>query len=345
MVERQHATGGYGTALAYDHDVELTGPEKAVLMLLSLDESTAAPIIAELDMDDLRKLREVATVMRAVPASALDSVYGEFVEKSQEAVAVPKGGVGYLRRIAIKALGEARTQEIFLEGPQSSLERLANADEVSLAAVLEGEHPQLVAAILSQIPTNKAVAVLEQLPEENRAGVLERLGKMSEVPAGLLEEVAATLSNELPQAGSEALISVDGIAKSAALVRRMNRETGEILLGNLAEDDADLATEIRRAMYTFEDLSMLDQKALRALLESVPSDKLVLALKTASEKFREQIFSSMSKRASDRLREDLEILGGVRLTDVEAAQREIVEQALMLAAEGVISLEEDHGVV
>lgn len=325
--------------------MELTGPEKAVLMLLSLDESTAAPIIAELDMDDLRKLREVATVMRAVPASALDSVYQEFLERSQEAIAVPKGGVRYLRRVATRALGEAKTQEIFLEGPQSSLERLASADDASLASVLEREHPQLIAAILSQIPTNKAVAVLEQLPEESRAGILERLGKMSEVPAGLLEEVAATLSNELPHAGTEALISVDGIAKSAALVRRMNRETGEILLGNLAEGDADLATEIRRAMYTFEDLSMLDQKSLRSLLESVPSDKLVLSLKTASEKLKEQIFSSMSKRASDRLREDLEILGGVRLADVEAAQREIVEQALMLAAEGVITLEEDHGMV
>ena len=325
--------------------MELTGPEKAVLMLLSLDESAAAPIIAELDMDDLRKLREVATVMRAVPASALDSVYHEFLEQTQEAIAVPKGGVRYLRRIATKALGEAKTQEIFLEGPQSSLERLASADEVSLASVLEREHPQLIAAIISQIPTNKAVAVLEQLPEERRAGVIERLGRMTEVPAGLLEEVAATLSNDLPQSGTEALISVDGIAKSAALVRHMNREVGETILGTLLEGDAELATEIRRAMYTFEDLSILDQKALRVLLESVASDRLIMALKTASDGLKEKIFSSMSKRASDRLREDLEILGGVRLSEVEAAQREIVEQALVLASEGVISLEEDHGMV
>lgn len=314
-------------------------------MLLSLDESAAAPIIAELDMDDLRKLREVATVMRAVPASALDSVYHEFLEQTQEAIAVPKGGVRYLRRIATKALGEAKTQEIFLEGPQSSLERLASADEVSLASVLEREHPQLIAAIISQIPTNKAVAVLEQLPEERRAGVIERLGRMTEVPAGLLEEVAATLSNDLPQSGTEALISVDGIAKSAALVRHMNREVGETILGTLLEGDAELATEIRRAMYTFEDLSILDQKALRVLLESVASDRLIMALKTASDGLKEKIFSSMSKRASDRLREDLEILGGVRLSEVEAAQREIVEQALVLASEGVISLEEDHGMV
>ena len=98
-------------------------------------------------------------------------------------------------------------------------------------------------------------------------------------------------------------------------------------------------------MYSFEDLILLDAKSLRVLLESVPSDKLVMALKTASEKLREHIFSSMSKRAAERLKEDLEILGGVRLADVEAAQREIVEQALMLAAEGVISLEDNSGMV
>ena len=323
----------------------LTGPEKAVLLLLSLDESTAAPVIAEMDTDDLRKLREVASMMRAVPATSLDAVYREFLEQSREAIAVPKGGVRYLRRIATKALGEAKTQEIFVDAPQTALERLASADVSALVSVLEREHPQLVAAIISQLPNEKAVQVIQHLPEEVRPNVIERLGKMTEIPAGLLEEVAATLSAELPAAGAEAFISVDGIAKTAALVRRMDRDIGESVLGMLADEDADLATSIRRAMYSFEDLILLDAKSLRVLLESVPSDKLVLALKTASEKLREHIFSSMSKRAAERLREDLEILGGVRLAEVEAAQREIVEQALMLAAEGVISLEDNSGMV
>ncbi len=326
-------------------NVELTGPEKAVLMLLSLDESAAAPVIAEMDTDDLRKLREVASMMRAVPAASLDAVYREFVEQSHEAIAVPKGGVRYLRRVATKALGEAKTQEIFVDAPQTALEKLGNSDVGSLVSILECEHPQLVAAIVSQLPNEKAVQVLQHLPEELRPNVLERLGNMTEIPAGLLEEVAATLSAELPSAGTEAFISVDGIAKSAALLRKMHREVGESVLGMLADEDAGLATAIRRAMYGFEDLTLLDAKSLRVLLESVPSDKLVLALKTASEKLREHIFSSMSKRAAERIREDLELLGGVRLADVEAAQREMIEQALVLASEGVISLEDDSGMV
>jgi flagellar motor switch protein FliG len=325
--------------------MELTGPEKAVLMLLSLDENAAAPIISELDPADVRKLREVATLMRAVPSSALEQVYSEFLEKSREAVAVPRGGVRYLRRVALRALGEAKTQEIFVDAPQSAMERLASADPLALAGVLENEHPQLVAAILSQLDTDKAAGVLNGLPEQVRPIVLERLATMTEVPAGLLEEVAAALSAELPTAEAEAAMSVDGVTRSAALVRKLGRETGEALLGLLGEQNNDLASEIRRSMYSFEDLKVLDARSIRSLLEAVPADRLTVALKTASEDLRAHIFSSMSKRAAERIREDMEVLGGVRLADVENAQREIVEAALRLDADGVISLEGQGNVV
>jgi flagellar motor switch protein FliG len=325
--------------------MELTGPEKAVLMLLSMDETAATPILSELDPADVRKLREVAGLMRAVPAPALDDVYAEFIEKSREAIAVPRGGVRYLRRLATRALGEARTQEIFVDTPQTSMERLAGADNGSLALVLENEHPQLVAAVLSQLDAEKAAKVLQQLPEALRPSVIERLGRLTEIPAGLLEEVASALSAELPAAGAEASMSVDGISRSAALVRRLGRATGEAVLGALSEGDADLASEIRRAMYSFEDLKALDARALRSVLEAVPSERLTIALKTASDQLKDQIFRSMSKRAGDRIREDMEMLGGVRVSDVEAAQREIVETALRLDTEGVISLEGSQNAV
>jgi flagellar motor switch protein FliG len=325
--------------------MDLSGPEKALLMLLSLDEATATPILSELDAADVRKLRTAAAGMRAVPAAALGRVYAEFVRHTQEAVAVPRGGVRYLRRLAGRALGETAAQEIFVDQQDSALERLAAAEPSALASVMENEHPQLVAAILSQLDNEKAARVLEQLPEAGRAQVLERLGSMTEIPAALLEEVASALSAELPAAQSDTVRSVDGIARSAALVRRMGRETGEALLGTLEEGNSELATEIRRAMYTFEDLSVLDARALRSLLEAVPVEKLTMALKTASESLRNHIFTSMSKRASERIKEDMEVMGGVRLADVEAAQREIVEVALRLDAEGTISLENKNAVV
>lgn len=325
--------------------MELSGPEKAVLMLLSLDEATATPILSELDPADVRKLREAASNMRAVPATALEHVYAEFIQQTKEAVAVPRGGVRYLRRLAGRALGETKAQEIFVDQQQSALERLAAAEPAAIASVMENEHPQLVAAILSQLDNEKAARVLENLPEAGRAQVLERLGTMTEIPSALLEEVATALAAELPSSQADTVRTVDGIARSAALVRRMGRETGEALLGVLEEGNQELAVEIRRAMYTFEDLGVLDARALRSLLEAVPVEKLTMAMKTASESLRNHIFTSMSKRAAERIKEDMEVMGGIRLADVEAAQREIVEVALRLDAEGTISLESKSAVV
>ncbi len=325
--------------------MELTGPEKAVLMLLSLEESVAAPIIAELDDGELRRLREVASLMREVPAASLDSVYEEFLQRSTEAFAVPRGGVRYLRRVAARALGEDRTAQIFFEGPTTAMERLVTADASALAVVLENEHEQLVAAILSQLPREKARDVLAQLPEPMRASVVQRLARITEIPAGLLEEVAASLLAELPAAGAEAMISVDGVAKSASLIRQLEPDVAKMLLETLGQGDEALAEEIRRSMYSFEDLMVLDKKAMRALLDGVSAGHLTMALKTASEALKEHIFGSMSKRAADRLREDLELLGGVKLAEVEAAQQEILSQAMVLAAEGVISFEENNGTV
>jgi flagellar motor switch protein FliG len=293
----------------------LTGPQKAVLMLLSLDEATATPILAEMDPEDVKKLRDAAAGLRAVPTTSLDGLYAEFIERSRTAVAVPKGGVRYLRRLAGRALGEPAAQQIFLEAEATAIQKLAQAEPGALASVMETEHPQLVAAILSQLDNEKAARVLEALPEASRPAILERLGTMSEVPASLLEDVANALSAELP------------VAQSGGV------------MGSIEEGNSELAGEIRKAMYTFEDLNALDARALRSLLESVPVERLTMALKTASETLKTHIFASMSKRAAERIKEDMEIMGGVRLSDVEAAQREIVEVALRLDAEGTISLE------
>jgi flagellar motor switch protein FliG len=321
-----------------DKPMQLTGPEKAVLLLLSLDEGAAAPIMSELEPSDVRKLREVASMMRAVPASALDKVYAEFVQETQHAIAVPRGGIRHLRRVATRALGESRTQELFDDTPRSAMDRIAAVDPSVLGGVLEAEHPQVIAAILSQLPADRAAKLVEALPEGVRAAALQRLGTLTEVPAGLLEEIASALSEDLPPPGVEAALSVDGVGRSAQLVRKLRKETSESLLSEMESHDSQLVALIRRNMYSFEDLGAIDQRAMRELLKAVPGDRLTLALKTASEQLRNHLFSGMSKRAADRVREDLDLLGAVKLSDVEEAQREIVEIALRLESEGVLSL-------
>jgi flagellar motor switch protein FliG len=281
--------------------------------------------------------------MRSVPTEALEGLYAEFIEEAQRAVAVPRGGVRYLTNIATRALGPARAQEIFVEPPRTSMQKLAQAEPGQLAVLLEGEHPQLAAAILSQLDAEHAARTLEFLPEAVRASVLTRLVTMTEVPSDVLEEAATALGAELPEKKSgSAPIVVNGLQRSAAVVRKLGRKQGEALLGLLEAEHAGIAQDIRRSLYSFEDLLAVDAKGMRTLLEAVPVERLTLALKTASEALTAHVFSSMSKRAAERIREDMEALGATRLSEVEGAQREIIEAAVRLDAEGQISLEKSE---
>ncbi len=327
-----------------DQNEPLTGPQKAVLMLLSMEEGTAVPVLSELSPEEVGRLREAAEGLRSVPVRQLGEVYAEFISHSQEALAVPRGGVRYLEQIAARALGPSETEVIFQEKPRSSLERLTAADPAAIAAVLEHEHPQLVAAVLSQVDPEKAADVLQKVPEEMRPEILSRLGTMTEVPASLVEEIAGALASELPSLDAEVTLEVRGLEKTAALIRKMGRDVGEDVLEQLEDDNEDLADAIRQAMYTFEDLSSLDPPSLRTVLEGISGDRLTIALKTAPDALKNAIFSSMSRRAADRIREDMEVMGAVKLADVEAAQREIIEVATRLMSEGVISLDGDGGV-
>lgn len=322
-------------------EVHLTGPEKAVLLLLSLDEGAASSIVSELGPEEIKRLREVASNMKSVPTSALDRVYDEFVKRSRSAVAVPRGGLPYLRKLSSRALGEAATQDIFEDSPPTALARITRTDPTTLSALLESEHPQLIAAVLSQLSPERAAQVLEGLPEEVRGTALKRLGALTEIPTGLLEEVATALLSELPHTNPLMAIPVNGVRHSAQLVRSLSKEACESLLSDVEADNEQLATEIRRAMYSFEDLKLVEPRSMRELLKAVPNDRLLLAMKTASDSMKAHIFSGMSKRAAERMLEDLDMLGAVRLSEVEDAQLEIIEIALRLESEGALSLGND----
>ncbi len=180
-----------------------------MLFLLSLDEEVAAPIVNELGKAELSKLRAVASTMREVRPDAVDDLYREFLEKSSSAVAVPRGGLPYLRRLTAGALGEERAREVFEDGVTSPLARLEAARPDAVAALLAHEPPQLVGAVLARLEPATAAAVLLAMNEEQQVAAVQRLGMMSELPAGALEDVANALANQLPSSDAETFISID----------------------------------------------------------------------------------------------------------------------------------------
>ncbi len=316
----------------------LTGPEKAVLFLLSLDEDVATPIVNDLKEPELRKLREVASTMREVRADAMDSVYRDFLERSSSAVAVPRGGLGYLRRLTVGAVGEARAREVFEDGVISPLARLETARPEVVATLLSREPPQLVGAILARLEPATAAAILAQMNPERQASVMSRVGRMTQLPAGALEDVASALVSELPEPDAETLISIDGVAKAAQILNACGREASSTVLRELEASEPDLAKQVQLAMFTFEELVRLDAKSMRTLLREIATERLTLSLKNAPDNVREAIFAGLSSRQSELIRDDLELLGNIRRSEVEKARIEVVELALRLESEGSLDL-------
>ncbi len=316
----------------------ITNAEKAVLFLLSLDEQAAANVVRELGEAELRKLRAVASTMHEVPAGALDETFRDFLQRSASAVAVPRGGLPYLRRLSAGALGEQAARDIFEDGVTSPLSRLEGAPSDAVANLLEKEPPQLVAAVLARLEPGRAAEILAVMPQERQCTVIRHVGTMTELPAKVLEDVATALANELPTSDASTLISVDGISKAAQMLNAAGRATSTPLLNALAATDARLAADVQQAMFTFEDLQRLDPKAMRDLLRELQTERLTLALKGASQPLMDAVFAGLSSRAADLLKDDLELLSKAKKKDIEAARKEMVEIALRLESEGRIDL-------
>jgi flagellar motor switch protein FliG len=316
----------------------LTNAEKAVLFLLSLDEAAARPIVEELGEEEIRKLRAVASTMREVQKDAIALTFREFLERSGSAVAVPRGGLPYLRKLSAGALGEDRTRAVFEDGVTSPLTRLERARPEDVATLLDTEPPQLAAAILSVLDPKSASLVLFAMSEDRQAAVIQNVGRMTQVPATVLEDVAAALVASLPSSDASTLVSVDGVAKAAELLNSTGKGPQELILGFLDTEDPELAGDVRQAMFTFDDLSRVNARQMRVLLREVASERLVLALKGASDRVVDAILAGLSTRAAALVRDDLEQLANARKADVLAARREVVATALRLEADGQIDL-------
>jgi flagellar motor switch protein FliG len=316
----------------------LTNAEKAVLFLLSLDEEVARPIVSELTEIDIRKLRAVASTMREVPKDAALRTFSEFLERSDKAVAVPRGGLRYLRRLSIGALGEERARAVFEDGVTSPFARLEAASAEDVAGLLANEPPQLAAAILSMLAPTSAAEILMALGEERQTIIVKQVSRMTQLPASVLEDVAAALAAALPAAQTSTQVSVDGIAKAAELLNASGKAASTTILATLEIDDPDLAATVRGAMFTFDDLERLDARSMRALLREVATERLTVALKNAPPEVLEAVFRGLSQRAAELIRDDLENMGHARKADIEAARKEVVESALRLEAAGTLSL-------
>jgi len=319
----------------------LGGPEKALLFLVSIEESIATRILANLEPKDLSALREASEALTEIDTSSVIDIHREFIMTVQGGVPTSLRGSGaYLRRIAGKAIGEGKIAEIWSERrePVGAVEQLSQLDTDTILPVLQREHPQTLAVIFSLFDAGKASELLAHFPMEMQADIVRRAARIKNIPEDVVRHIEEQFTIELDALGNVQLREVNGVEAAAGMLKRMKSEVSDELIEELSSADQTLADQVRKAMFTFEHLIRIDSKGIQQLLKEIQTDQLTLALKTASEDLQEKIFGNLSSRASAALREELELMGPVPLGEVEAAQAEIIQTALRLERDGRIQI-------
>lgn len=319
----------------------LRGFDKAAILINYLGKDALRILLKRLDDGDIRKLINQMTKYRVVPVHVTKRVLEEYYEMVSETEDYIFSEQTSNKDVIVDALGEERARGILgglniTSGGQRSLESLEMVDAKSLANFLVNEHPQTVAVILAHLEPEKKGEVLKRLPEALQAEVVLRMANLEHVDPELIREIDKVLKNQLANTATVEQSALGGVQPVAEMLNVMDKNTETSIMSRLEEKDPLLAEEIRKLMFVFDDITKIDDRGIQALLKEVPNDKLLLALKTASEDIRAKVFKNISARAAEMLREDLANMGPSRLSDVEGAQQEIVNAARRLEAEGKI---------
>ncbi|MCC6812209.1 MAG: flagellar motor switch protein FliG [Deltaproteobacteria bacterium] len=308
----------------------LAGKDKAAVFILGLDRNVAAAILKQLDDDEIAELRAACEALDPKAMSASREVFDEF----KSAVSAPQhSSPRYVRDLINSAVGPDRARRILSGEKPNRLAIVEQLDPRLAAELLEREHPQAVAALLYHLDDAVAGRILKNLSKDRVTDVVRRVAALSNVSEEALAQIERTLAATLGEQSPEQ-DKVNGVSKAATLVNYLDTELATKVIDGITETDKDLGKRVRDARFTIEDVAKADARGLQLVLREIESDKLLLALKTASDLVREKLLSCVSSRVADSLREELAVMGPVRVKDVEDAQKRIVEVALQLQKEG-----------
>jgi len=321
---------------------KMTGPKKAAILLLALGEDGAADVMKNLEEAEIQQVGYYMSRFTDVSPEELDIVLEEFYRKSvmaDEGVNI-SSSPDFVKNALTKALGADRAKELSdnlgAGEEEAGLEALRYAEPIMISNYIRTEHPQTIALILSYLKNaEQSSAVLRDLPESIQADILYRMAVIESIPPGVISEMNEVLTEEMKTAGSMAT-SVGGVEPVAEILNSVDKATETRILSSIEETNPDLAEQIRELMFTFEDMALIDAKQMQLVMKDVDQADMVLALKTASDAVKELIFSSMSSRAAEMVRDDLENLGPAKISDVEAAQQKIIKVVKKLEEAGTI---------
>jgi flagellar motor switch protein FliG len=318
------------------------GLENAAILLMSLGEEEAANVFKHLTPKEVQGLGEKISKMRAVTRDRVDNVLQQFHDVAAEQSMLVSDTDEYVKSVLRKALGEDKANllidRIMQGGDTAGIEALKWMDAQSVGELLRIEHPQIVAALLAHLDYDQAADVLKTFTERQRNEVLVRIATLDGIQPSALKDLNDVMNRVLAGGERTRKTSLGGVKAAAEMINMMGSSVETSVLDYIREADNDLAQKIMDNMFTFDDLEKVDDKGIQALLKEVQSESLVIALKGATPEMREKVFKNMSTRAAETLREDLESRGPVRVSEVEAEQKEMLKVVRRLVDEGQIVL-------
>ncbi len=320
----------------------LTGIDKAAVLLMCLGEEASAKIFEELSDEEIGLVTRTIATIDHIPEDVKETVIAQFSESQRQFAGLFIKGNEFAKKTISSLAGEQRSVDLmdrFVSGMETRpLETISRMQPSMVAGLLEDEHPQTVSLVLSTQHTAHASEILAHLPEEIRADVVYRIAKIEKVSPEVITKIEDALHREIGIVGSKEQSQVGGLDKVVDILNNMQNQIDAEILEDIEETDPDMVEEIRKRMFTFENLTTLDGRSLQMILREVNNDSLTMALKTASDEMQEKVFANMSARAADMIRDDLEAMGPVRLSEVEAMQQSIVKIAMKLEEEGKLVL-------
>jgi len=321
---------------------QLSGKQKAAVLLMSLDVEVASKVFKELDMQEVESIAVEITNLKDISPKVIEDVIEEFYQLMSASSYMIEGGIEYAHVILERTYGAERAKEIIEKIRVLTTVRgfsiLKKADPQQLANFLSKEHPQTIALILSHLPFEQAAEVLSEFKEDVRSDTILRIASIGKVSPQLVSTVEHVVDQIAEATLSQNLATTGGAQMVANILNKSQNAAAKAMLESIEEQDYNLASEIKRLMFLFEDIIGIDDRGIQRLLRDVDKKDLAMALKVSDEKIQQKIFKNMSERAAVVIREELEFMGPVKLKEVESAQMRIVEIVKQLEDDGEIQV-------
>ena len=321
---------------------EYSGAERAALLLMTLGEEEASEVLKHMDAREVQQIGTAMASLKNVSKDMADQILNGFIDEVEDSTTFGVQSEEYVKKLLTNAFGPGRAgtfiDRIVTDKEGKGLDAVKWMSSQDVVDIVDGEHPQIVAIVLAYMESDQAAEVINQLPEELQHEVIMRVARLDDVQQSALQEIEnliASKSTDAPRKGTE---KVGGDKVAADIINALEKDKGESILEQIKEKNEELSERIQEKMFVFEALLEVDDRGIQALLREISNDLLVVALKGCDPAIADKIFSNMSKRAGSLLKEDMEARGPIRLSEVEEAQKEILEVAKRLADSGDLNL-------